>query len=244
MFKINAGTLELKPKKAWEENPGCLGGCVSFSRRGTSAYCNTEICKKCGKQTKTPKESMEEYSPGECPHDVLDHRGSSKLISRTFCLQCRTFINEVTQSEQRERKQTAAGLEAKGSVDAVSVVQTLLTQEEKLLSKEEALACVEHLAGYVDGIQTQIKPSELLKALADSIDVIHERVRRKPAVAMVAAYNKAMTALMSVIPGTSRALREVDIMEHESVWATLDEGCNTTCHSRQWRENAEAKYLN
>ena len=128
----------------------------------------------------------------------------------------------MTQSEQRERKQTAIGLEAKGSADAVSVVQTLLTQEEKLLSKEEALACVEHLAGYVDGIQTQIKPSELLKALADSIDVIHERVRRKPAVAMVAAYNKAMTALMPDIPGPSRALREIDIMEDESVWATLD----------------------
>ena len=88
-----------------------------------------------------------------------------------------------------------------------------------------------------------IKPSELLKALADSIDVIHERVRKKPAVAMVAAYNKAMTALMPVIPGPSRALREVDIMEDGSVWATLDEGCNTTCHSRQWSENAEAKFL-
>ena len=154
---------------------------------------------------------------GECPHDVLDHRGSFKLISRTFCLQCKTFINEVTQSEQRERKQTATGLEAKGSADAVSVVQTLLTQEEKLLSKEEALACVEHRAGYVDGIQRQIKPIELLKALADSIAVLHERVRKKPAVAMVAAYNKAMTALMPVIPGPSRALREVDIMEDGSV---------------------------
>ena len=150
----------------------------------------------------------------------------------------------MTQSEQRERKQTATGLEAKGSADAVSVVQTLLPQEEKLLPKEEALACVEHLAGYVEGTQTQIKPSELLKALADSIDVIHERVRKKPAVVMVAAYNKAMTALMPVIPGPSRALREVDIMEDGSVWATLDEGCNTTCHSRLWRENAGAKFLN
>ena len=127
-------------------------------------------------------------------------------------------------------------MKTKGSADAVSVVQTLLTQEEKLLSKEEALACVEHLAGYVDDIQTQVKPSELLKALADSIGVIHERVRKKPAVATVAAYSKAMTALMPVIPGPSRALREVDIMEDKSVWATLDEGCNTTCHPRKWRD--------
>ena len=61
---------------------------------------------------------------------------------------------------------------------------------------------------------------------------------------MVAAYNKAMLALMPIIPGPSRTLREVDIMEDESAWAILDEGCNTTCHSGQWRENAEAKFLN
>ena len=104
-------------------------------------------------------------------------------------------------NKEKENKQQQDMIRSKRSADAVSVVQTLWTQEEKLLSKEEALACVEHLAGYVAGIQTQIKPSELLKALADSIDVIHERVRKKPAVAMVAAYNKAMTALMPVIPG-------------------------------------------
>ena len=49
---------------------------------------------------------------------------------------------------------------------------------------------------------------------------------------------------MPVIPGPSRKLREVDIMNDASVWAILDEGCNTTCHSRMWRENAEEKFLN
>ena len=154
---------------------------------------------------------MEESSPGECPHDVLDHRGSSKLVSRIFCLHCKAFIDPVAQGEQRERKQdeqrerkqTATGL-AKGSDGAVSVVQTLLTQEEKRLTKEEALACVEHLAESVDGIQAQIKPCELQKALADSIDVSHQCVRKEPAVAMVAAYTRAMTALMPVLPGASK----------------------------------------
>ena len=175
LFKVNAGSLELKPKEAWEdlskvkqaapdeENPGCPGGCVSFSRRGSNAYFNIQTCKTCGKQTKTKKEIMEEFSPGECPHDVLDHRGSSKLISRTFCLQCKTFINEVTQNEQKERKHTATGLEAKGSDGAISGVQTLLTQEEKLLSKEEALACVEHLAGYVDGYPSEQESTQILQ---------------------------------------------------------------------------------
>ena len=38
--------------------------------------------------------------------------------------------------------------------------------------------------------------------------------------------------------------REVDIMNDEPVWAILHEGCNATCHSRMWRENAEEKFLN
>ena len=38
-------------------------------------------------------------------------------------------------------------------------------------------------------------------------------------------------------------LRVVDLSEDEGIWAVLDEGCNTTCHSKAWRLNAEEKYL-
>ena len=76
----------------------------------------------------------------------------------------------------------------------------------------------------------RIRGSELFRALSDSIDVIHERVRRKPTVAMVVTYNRAMSAMMPIIPGPSRMVREVDIMEDESVWAILDEGCNMLQH--------------
>ena len=222
LFTISSRILEPKPKEAWEdptkvkqavpdkENPGCPGGCETFSRRGTNAYYDVQTRKECGKQTRAKKEIMEEFSPGNCPHEVLDHRGSSESISRTYCLQCEAFINEVSQEEKKERKHVAAELEAKGSDDAISAAQSLLAQGEKLLTKE-ALACVEHLA------------------LTDSIDAIHERVR-KSAVAMVAAYTKAMTAVMPVIPGPSKLLRGIDVMaEDGSVWAILDEGCHTTC---------------
>ena len=83
----------------------------------------------------------------------------------------------------------ARDLEAKGSDETVSVVKKVLTQEEKLLSKEKALACIEHLQGFVEMSTSRLKPSELPKTLADSIDVTHERVRipdTRPATAMVA----------------------------------------------------------
>ncbi|CAE7418365.1 GIP [Symbiodinium sp. CCMP2592] len=28
--------------------------------------------------------------------------------------------------------------------------------------------------------------------------------------------------------------------DHDNIWVMLDEGCNTTCHGRKWRQNAEA----
>ena len=30
-------------------------------------------------------------------------------------------------------------------------------------------------------------------------------------------------------------------MTHEGIWATLDTGCNSTCHGKVWRQNAEKK---
>ena len=37
------------------------------------------------------------------------------------------------------------------------------------------------------------------------------------------------------------ALPPVDLLEdHDNIWVMLDEGCNTTCHGRRWRQNAES----
>ena len=36
-------------------------------------------------------------------------------------------------------------------------------------------------------------------------------------------------------------LPRVDPMTHEGIWATLDTGCNSTCHGSVWRENTQAK---
>ena len=37
-------------------------------------------------------------------------------------------------------------------------------------------------------------------------------------------------------------LRQVDIYEDEGVWVTLDEGCNSCCHGKQWTQKAEDKF--
>ena len=35
----------------------------------------------------------------------------------------------------------------------------------------------------------------------------------------------------------------VNPYEDPGIWAILDEGCNSSTHTRPWRENAEAKWL-
>ena len=41
------------------------------------------------------------------------------------------------------------------------------------------------------------------------------------------------------IHGVNAKLREIDMLEDDGVWAILDGGCNTTCHSLGWRLNAQ-----
>ena len=33
----------------------------------------------------------------------------------------------------------------------------------------------------------------------------------------------------------------VDIFEHPGIWVCLDEGCNSSCHGKEWADNADAK---
>ena len=259
-FYEHGSRLTLKPKAEWpttfsplersgtEEKPKCEGGCQSFSKRGTNAYFDVLTCKVCGHQTKTRKEIMEMYEPDVCPHNVTDSRGSSKKTSRTFCLQCKTFISEIPQEEKHVRKQIAKELELKTSDTSIQAAQQLVEQDDLLLTKEEALASIEHLGSMVADMGDQIKSGDLVQALLDSVDVINERVRRsRPPVAMVAIpeqwWWKRSSPTMPIWRGPSCNLREVDIMTDNSVWAVLDEGCNATCHSKAWRENAEAKWL-
>lgn len=43
------------------------------------------------------------YIYENCPHDNLDHRGSSRVTSRTFCKGCGHFIDEQPQVEMKKR---------------------------------------------------------------------------------------------------------------------------------------------
>ena len=54
-----------------------------------------------------PREVTYTHDPATCRHEVVDRRGSSKYVSRTFCKQCGTFIDEVPGDFHAQRKAAA-----------------------------------------------------------------------------------------------------------------------------------------
>ena len=61
-----------------------------------------------GHAEQKPREVTYTHDPATCRHEVVDRRGSSRSISRTFCKQCGTFIDEVSGEFHVQRRAAAA----------------------------------------------------------------------------------------------------------------------------------------
>ena len=235
------------------QNPQCAGGC-NWSYSGSNAYIEQKTCKKCGFRERNKKESQKAaYRAEECPHDITDKRGSSKTMSRVFCLQCQTVISEMPQEAARER-QTAARKVALGTEDTVKAALTLVEQQDVKMPKRLAIECLKEVARQVSLFpeDEEIRASDLTKMLQDTMDTVSLNARDPgvPPVAMMhwSRYNQDEWSNWEPenpmpVHGCPD-LRVVDMMNDDGVWAILDEGCNMTCHSRSWRQNAEQKLLN
>ena len=65
-------------------------------------------CRNCGHVEQKPREATYTHDPATCKHEVVDRRGSPRSISRTFCKQCGTFIDEVPGEFHAQRRAAAA----------------------------------------------------------------------------------------------------------------------------------------
>ena len=80
--------------------------------------------------------------------------------------------------------------------------------------------------------ESVIDSSTLKKMLDDAMDAVFDGPR--------AAEPAAFMAPQARVSGLDD-LPVVDILEDPGIWACLDEGCNSNCHGKIWRENAEMK---
>ena len=99
---IPPGTYEPRPKKKGPAkkppNPPLeekCRNCTDFTYSGSSVHYVRMTCRDCGHMTQKKREETRTHDPETCPHTVLDRRGSSRSISRTFCRQCGAFVDEV-----------------------------------------------------------------------------------------------------------------------------------------------------
>ena len=62
--------------------------CKDFPHAGSTMNYIRSTCRDCGHVEQKPCEVTFMHDPSTCRHEVVDRRGSSRSVSRTFCKQC------------------------------------------------------------------------------------------------------------------------------------------------------------
>ena len=100
--------------------------CKDFTHaRSTMNYIRS-TCRYCGHVEQKPREVTYTYmhDPTTCRHEVVDRRGSSRSVSRTFCKQCGTFIDEVS-GEFHAQRRAAASKVLEATSNALDVINAM-----------------------------------------------------------------------------------------------------------------------
>eukprot|EP00434_Breviolum_minutum_P004941 symbB.v1.2.004358.t1/scaffold240.1/size264318/14 len=235
------------------QNAQCVDGCT-WSYAGSNAYVEQKTCKICGYREKRSKDKpLAIYSPETCPHQITDKRGSSKSMSRIYCLQCQSIVSEMPQQIARQRQETAKKIEA-STEDTMRLAQSLISQEDTKMPKRLAIECLKEVARQVNLYpeDEEIRASDVVKMLQDTFDTVSLKAEDQgvPPVAMMHWSGYTRDEWSNWEPENPMPihgcpdLRVVDILNDDGVWAILDEGCNMTCHSKSWRMNAQQKLQN
>ena len=170
------------------QNAQCVDGCT-WSYAGSNAYVEQKTCKICGYREKRTKDKpLAVYSPETCPHQITDKRGSSKSMSRIYCLQCQSIVSEMPQQIARQRQETAKKIEA-STEDTMRLAQSLISQEDTKMPKRLAIECLKEVARQVNLYpeDEEIRASDVVKMLQDTFDTVSLKAEDQgvPPVAMM-----------------------------------------------------------
>ena len=99
--------------------------CIDFSYKGSTAYRVRKTCKDCGHKFSEERELQYTHRYEECPHEIVDHRGSSRTTSRIFCKQCGNFIDERPMADLKVAAEAGRALK-KAPVEVSRMVEEVL----------------------------------------------------------------------------------------------------------------------
>ena len=156
----------------------CRDGCDKD--RGTFAGSNVHIrkftCYKCGHSQQQSRECVEPSDPALCQHTNTDHRGSTKTVHKTFCKDCQTVVEEMSQDAWKERQELGR-MAAASSHHTAHVTARAIIQENIEFTAEKAAQVV----NLIHRLQTRevqraatagrtVTATQLIAATEDAID--------------------------------------------------------------------------
>ena len=228
--------------------------CREFTKQGSTGYTIRKTCLVCGHSETTRRDMVPLMSPENCPHDDTDFRGSSKSTHRTFCKKCCTFIDEAPMQIRKERVAIAKKVET-ASVRTVPIVESLVEESDGLnpVQLEELLPLFATLVTETcqSEVMTRARLHELLHQAIndvteeeDSFSFVNEDGHSDPSGRELAGYVGICLHGSDIQYPQDLVymnFETVDIARSSHVFAVLDEGCNSTCHSKAWAVDAEAR---
>ena len=114
--------------------------CNDFTHAGSTMNYIRNTSRDCGHVEQKPCEVTFTHDPSKCRHEVVDRRGS-RSVSRTFCKQCGTFIDEVP-GEFHAQRRAAASKVLDATSNALDVINALTNKEAVTDYSPEAVEAI------------------------------------------------------------------------------------------------------
>ena len=199
--------------------------------KGSSARYIRSTCKHCGLVWQEERAAPTK-DPETCEHLQVDHRGSTKDVLRTYCKDCGTYIDVVSQELAKEMKaqQHEVTPEEQALFDRV-VNHSSISKEQVVKAAEIMLAEARRLDA---GSYSMTSVGNLFIDCADRALII------PTAMPATIVSKDALVAVHKDRQATH--LRVVDPFNDPGIWAVVDDGCNSCCHSTLWHEDAKRKW--
>ena len=175
------------------------------------------------------------FDPESCPHEHLNQQGSTKTTCRLFRVDCQTYVHEEPRTEK-----SAQLLRARAGKKAAPAPMVDIRPNAKLnmaQASEVAKAFPMLLKSHIKNVpkDSQIDQRQLEALLQDAVELVVE--------ASAEAAGEPPGPNLALMHCTKRSnhpvhLPVVDIAEDPRLFAILDEGCNSTCHTKSWAAKA------
>ena len=195
----------------------------SFVTQGSNAHSIRLTCKICGTVRKEERHPQRQDS-ATCSHRHTDHKGSNAHTRKTYCVDCGTYIDLVPREIFNALEATRSVSSNRDEELANRVLKdTTITKQQLDLATRMML---EQVPRFSDGDSMVIQHFLDCVDLATASSTPFVSLREKP---------------MHFNDNQTLNLRVVDPIADVGVWAIIDDGCNSCCHGRVWRQNVEAK---